>query len=193
MRRAESGTARNRTEKSATCICEKIRQKPSRKSEEEPKATYPSETAREWRPQIQSPRGGSWFQLTKVGRARADLRSRPGLREHPMLDRFRASPPDFHIDARAEPIDDRDEAIHREPPQVRIPNPREVSRRDPRSAMRGAYSQVFPIECLYDFGGQNSLELFGVGVLMPQIAEHIAASPHHSQLFIFHRNISFNL
>jgi hypothetical protein len=110
-----------------------------------------------------------------------------------MLDRFRASHPDFHIDARAEPVDDRDEAIHREPPQVRIPNPREVSRRDPRSAMRGAYSQVFPIECLYDFGGQNSLELFSVGVLMPQIAEHIAASPHHSQFFIFHRNISFNL
>jgi hypothetical protein len=110
-----------------------------------------------------------------------------------MLHRFSAPHPDFHIDARPETVDDCDEAINREPPQIRIANPREVGRRNARLAMRGAHSQVFPIKRLDDFGGQDGLELFGIGVLMPQIAERISASPNHIQFFTIHRNISFNL
>jgi hypothetical protein len=37
---------------------------------------------------------------------------------------------------------------------------------------------------------QNGLELFGIGILMPQIAKHIATSPQ--QFFSFHRDASFN-
>jgi hypothetical protein len=85
---------------------------------------------------------------------------------------------------RPEPVEDRDEAIAGEPPQVRIADAREIGRRRSGAAVRGAHSQAFPIE---------RLQLFGIGVLMPQIAEYIAASPHHFQLFAFHRNISFNL
>lgn len=101
--------------------------------------------------------------------------------------------PDLHLDARSEPVDDRHEAIHGEPPEVRIADAREVRRRNAGAAVRGAHSQVFPVERLDDFGGQDSLELFSIGVLMPEVAEHIAASPHHFQLLALHRNISFSL
>ena len=38
-----------------------------------------------------------------------------------------------------------------------------------------------------------AFELLRVCVLVPEVAKHIAASPHQLQLFASHRNISFNL
>src|SRR5208282_6085853 len=56
---------------------------------------------------------------------------------------------------------------------------------------------MVPVERLDDFGCEDRFELLEVCVLVPQIAEHISASPHHFQLFAFrfhcHRNISLNL
>ncbi len=57
---------------------------------------------------------------------------------------------------------------------------------------RGSCSWALPIEHFDNFGGKNSFELLRVRVFVPEIAEHVSASPHNLQLF-FHRNISFNL
>ena len=81
---------------------------------------------------------------------------------------------DFH--ARAEPVEDRHKAIDGEPPEVRVTNAREIGRRNARATVCRAHRQVFPIKRLNDFGGQDGLELFSVGVLVPQIAENIRAS-----------------
>lgn len=70
---------------------------------------------------------------------------------------FGPSHTDFHVDPRPKPIDDRNEAIDSEPPEVRIPDARKVGRCNPRSTMRCAHGQVFPIKHLNDFGGQAQL------------------------------------
>ena len=89
------------------------------------------------------------------------------LRPRLLRDWFSAIQPDLYLDTRPEPVEGRDEAIAGEPPQVRIADAREIGRRRSGAAVRGAHSQAFPIE---------RLQLFGIGVLMPQIAEYIAAS-----------------
>jgi len=104
-----------------------------------------------------------------------------------LRDAFRAPHPDLNLDARAQAVDDRHEAIDREPPEVRIADAREVGRRNASTRLRGANSQLFPIERLDDFGREQGLELFGIGSVVPQIAEHIAASSHHLGFFSFHR------
>jgi hypothetical protein len=88
---------------------------------------------------------------------------------------------------------DRDQPIDGEPPQVGIADARKVGGRDACSIMRGAHGEVFPVEDLDDFGGQDGLALLRVRVLVPEVAEHIATSPHQLQFFAFHRNVSFNL
>src|SRR5579863_4206558 len=103
-----------------------------------------------------------------------------------MRDRFSAPHPNSYLDARTEPVDDRHKAIDGESPEVLVADSREVSRRNAGSAVRGAHSQAFPVECLNDFGGENRLELFSIGVLTPEIAEHIAATSHNFQFFAFH-------
>ena len=90
-------------------------------------------------------------------------------------------------------IKDGHQPIDREPPEIRIADAGEVRRRDSRAVVRRAHGQVLPVERLNNFGGQDGLELFGIGVFMPEVAEHISAPPHHFQLFSFHRNISFSL
>src|ERR1700692_462499 len=104
-----------------------------------------------------------------------------------MRDRYSAPHPNFYLDARTEPVDDRHKAIDGESPEVRVADAREVSRRNAGSAVRGADGQAFPIECLDNFGGENRLELFSIGVLTPEVAEHIPATSHHFQFFAFHR------
>jgi hypothetical protein len=78
--------------------------------------------------------------------------------------------PDLYLHARAETVDDRHKTIDRESVKIRVANPREVGRCNACAAVRGADGQLFPIEHLDDFGGQDGLELFDIGVLMPEIA-----------------------
>src|ERR1039457_2815105 len=60
---------------------------------------------------------------------------------------------DFHLDPRAEPVDDRHEAVNGEPPEVCVADAREVGPRDAGAGMRGAHGQAFPVDRLDDFGG----------------------------------------
>ena len=114
---------------------------------------------------------------------------------NPRFVRYSVSAPyyDFHIDARAKPIDDRQEPIESEPPEVRIADAREVSRRNSSAAVRSANAQPVAVESLDNFSGQHGFELLGIRILLPEVTEHIAAAPNHFQLFGFHRKIAFNL
>jgi hypothetical protein len=107
--------------------------------------------------------------------------------------RIGGSHPDLHFYTRAEPIDDRHQAINREAVEVRIADARKIGSRDARTTVRAAHGQVFPVESLDDLGGQDGLELLGVRTLAPQVAKDIAAPPYHLEFFLFHRNISFSL
>jgi len=90
--------------------------------------------------------------------------------------RFYAPDFHFHLDARSQPVDDRHEAIDGEAPEVGVAYARKVSRRRARAAMRPTHAQAFPVERLDDFGGQDGLELLGIGVFVPEVAEHIPAA-----------------
>jgi hypothetical protein len=63
-----------------------------------------------------------------------------------------------------------------EPPEVRIADTREVGRRNARAIMRRAYAHAVLVERIDDFGGQDGLELFSIGVLMPEVAKNISAA-----------------
>ncbi len=113
------------------------------------------------------------------------MAARPSLplRRNNVLGRFGAVHPDFHLNARPEPVDDGHEAIDSESPEVCIANAREVGRRNAGAIVRGAHGQVILVESLDNLGSQDGLELFGIGVFVAQIAEYIAAPPHHFQLW----------
>ena len=73
--------------------------------------------------------------------------------------------PDLHLDTRPESANDRHKAIHGETAR----DPHFKSARSPPPAIPGAsvcgaHGQVFPVERLDDFGGQDGFELFGIGV-----------------------------
>src|SRR4029077_5871002 len=91
----------------------------------------------------------------------------------------RAVQPDLNLDSGAEAVDDGYEAIYREAAEVRIADGGEVGGGDAGAGVRGANRQVFPVERLDDFSREDRLELFSVSALMPQVPEHIAASPHY--------------
>jgi len=59
--------------------------------------------------------------------------------------------------------------------------------------MSCADAQAISIERLDNLSGQYRLELFDVGVLLPNIAKYISATAYYSQIFAFQHNISFNL
>lgn len=93
---------------------------------------------------------------------------------------------DFHLHARTQSVQDRHEAIDSEPPEVRITDPGEVRGRNAGAAMGGAYGQAFAVKSLDDFSGEYGLELLSIDVLMPKIAEHIAAPARQIEFFAFH-------
>jgi hypothetical protein len=47
----------------------------------------------------------------------------------------------------------RDEAVHREPPEVCVAEPGEVRRSDASAAIGTVHGEPFVIQDLYDFGG----------------------------------------
>src|SRR6058998_339572 len=91
------------------------------------------------------------------------------LRPRFMRGCFSAMHPDFHFHPRPEPVDDRHEAVHGEPPQLRMADAGEVCGCNPGAVVRGPHSQVFAIERLDDLGGQNRLELLRVRVSAPEV------------------------
>jgi hypothetical protein len=72
-----------------------------------------------------------------------------------------------------------------EPPEVRIADTREVGRRNARAIMRRAYAHAVLVERIDDFGGQDGLELFSIGVLMPEVAKNISAARTTSSFSLF--------
>jgi len=115
------------------------------------------------------------------------------LSRHTLLDRLGPPQPDSHFHARPEPVEDRHQAIDGEAAEIRIADTREVGCRDPGAPMSRAHAQAFPIERLDDFGSEDCLELLGIRVLVPEVAENTPAPAHHFRLFAFYRNISFSL
>jgi hypothetical protein len=81
--------------------------------------------------------------------------------------------PSLHLDARAEQVEDRREAIDGEPPEVRMADAREAGRRNTGSTVRSAHGRAFPVERLNDFGGQDGLELLCARLLVPEVAERM--------------------
>src|SRR5271165_951808 len=118
----------------------------------------------------------------------------PILRFHPRLLHVVCGPmhADFHLHPRAETVQHRYQAVHREAPKVSVADAGEVGRCDARAGVRRAHGQSLPAECLDDLSGQDGLELLRVGTLVPKVTERIAAPPHHFQLLTLHRNISFS-
>ena len=90
---------------------------------------------------------------------------------------------EFHLQARAEPVQDGHQAIHREPPQIGIADARKIGRRDPGATLRHTNTQTLPVQHLDDLRRQDGFELLDVRVFMTQIAEDIAASPPDSASF----------
>jgi hypothetical protein len=122
----------------------------------------------------------------------ADAHFVPGSRAGFVGDCLGSVQPYLDFNAGAEAVDDRHEAIHGEAAEVGVADAREVGGGNAGAGVRGANRQVFPVERLDDFSREDRLELFSIGAILPQIAEHIAASPHYFQLSAFHRSISFN-
>src|SRR5260370_36598281 len=89
------------------------------------------------------------------------------LRRRLILSRFGPAHADLYLHARPQAVDDRYEPINGEAVKVRIADAREVRRRNACAGVRGAHRQPVSIERLDDFGRQDRLELFGIGVLMP--------------------------
>ena len=56
--------------------------------------------------------------------------------------------------------------------------------------VRRAHREAFPVNRLDDLGGEDGVELLRVGVLVPEVAEHVSAPPHRVELCLFHPNIS---
>lgn len=113
----------------------------------------------------------------------------PGSRAGLVSDCRGAVQPDFNLDAGAEAIDDGHEAIYGEAAEVGIADAGEVGSGNAGASVCGANRQALPVERPDDLSGEDRLELFNIRALMPQIAEHIAASPHEFQFFAFHRSI----
>src|SRR5580704_2933538 len=97
---------------------------------------------------------------------------------------------DFH--SRSEQIKDRHEPVNGETAKVSVADTGEVGSRNTRAPVRGPHGQPLAVHDLDDLGGEDRLELFGVRVLVLEVAEHVAAAAHDFQFFL-HRNISFNL
>ena len=70
--------------------------------------------------------------------------------------------PHLHLNPRAQPVQHRDQAVHREAAKVSIADAAEVGCGDTSAGMRRAHGQAFPIECLDNLGGQDGLELLRV-------------------------------
>ena len=94
----------------------------------------------------------------------------------------------LHLHPRAEPVQHRNQAVHREAPKVSVANAREVSRCDTRAGLRRAHGHPFPVKRLDDLGGQDGLELLRIRALVSKVPERIPAAPHRFQLLAFHRN-----
>src|ERR1017187_9807637 len=99
---------------------------------------------------------------------------------------------DLHFDSRSEPVDDQHEPIEGEPPEIRVPNPREVGRGNPGAALCAAYAQPFPVQCPDDLGGKDRLELLDICVLAPEVAEDIPTAANYVQLLAFHCILAFH-
>ena len=75
----------------------------------------------------------------------SDVPGSPPLRPRLFRECFCAMYPDLHLDARAEPVEDRHEAIQGEPREICVADAREVGRRNAGSAVRRAHGQAFPV------------------------------------------------
>jgi len=65
-----------------------------------------------------------------------------------VLNRFERPDPDFHLDARAEEVQNRHQPISREACEVGVADPREVGRGEACSGMGGAHAQFVAVERL---------------------------------------------
>ncbi len=126
--------------------------------------------------------------LSLAGRLRDTRPTRP-----PAPHRLKSPHPHHHFNLRTQPVNDRHKPVNRKPPQVRISDAGKIRRRNPGPKMGGAQSQSLPVEHLDDLSRQDGLELFNIGILVSQIAKHVAASANHVRPFNSHRNISFNI
>ena len=82
----------------------------------------------------------------------------------------------FHFDARAESVDDRKQAIKREAIKVCIADTGEICGRYAGTLLRGAHGQLFLVQRLDDFGGQQGIELLQIGVSFVKVAVDVAAT-----------------
>src|SRR5450432_1419278 len=107
--------------------------------------------------------------------------------------RFFSTHPHLYLDPRAEPVKNCHKTVQGEPCEIRIAYSGEVGCGDAGTGMRGAHGEAFPVERLDDFGRENGFELLCIGVLVAEVAVHIAAAAHDIQLFVaFHFSISFS-
>src|SRR5580658_2330326 len=83
-----------------------------------------------------------------------------------------ASYSDSHFHSRTEAVEDRHQPVYRESPQVRIADAREIGGGYPGKAVCRAHGQAVAIEHLDNFGREESLELLGIRVRVPEVPEH---------------------
>lgn len=102
--------------------------------------------------------------------------------------------PDFHLDARPQAVEHRDEPVSREASEVGMANAREIGRGNAGTSLRDARRQAFPVQGFDNLGGEDRLELLGIRVDPAKISEHIAAARYDLQLVsLFHVSISLRL
>jgi hypothetical protein len=97
------------------------------------------------------------------------------LRPRLILSRFEPPDPDFHLDTRAQVVENGYEPVSRKSTNIGVPDAREVGRGESGSRLRGPNGQLLPIERLDDFGRQNRLQLLDICILTTQIAENVTA------------------
>jgi hypothetical protein len=51
---------------------------------------------------------------------------------------------------------------------------------------------MLAIESLDDFGSQDRFELFGIGILVPQVPEDVTAASREFEFLVIHRSVPFN-
>src|SRR5271165_6881995 len=98
---------------------------------------------------------------------------------------------DFHLDILVEPAENRDHAIEREAPQLRIADARKLGMRDAGQLLGLARREVPRVEIANDRGGDERPRLLEAGVRTAEVAVDVAAAAHEFEI-VGHFSASFN-
>src|SRR5450756_2462489 len=96
------------------------------------------------------------------------------------------------FDIPVELTEDRDHAVKRETPQLRVSDAREVGMRNTRQLFGRARSELASVQHADDPGRKNGARLLKIGIGTAEVAEHIATAVYQFKIILAHRRASFS-